>query len=434
MEVLYWPLSFIVTYVALFHSSIHIFAGERKDKNTGTVIMLVSVVVILFTSMVAPRNEVFYNLLYGIPPILLVVSVSMDIKRKRVVLAVISSYLMINIAAMIVATIAYPLSSNTMYDFHEYEAFNLMLEGITALLIFMAGMIADFLRRKRDTSVVADNTGSFVMFSLLCFIIGMAPVIITTQQLTGTHRYTTSIFGLVLFSFAFLLGTFVAQIIANRSIVFKSQMEMYRQFSEGQTAHYESLLSLSRQLRRIQHDMWAHFPYLQELISTGNYTEASQYLGELMAEARTPVDRRRTGNMVCDVVMGQLEAKTSVKFNLHGTLPPNLRIKDIDFCTILSNLLGNAAEAVRDSEMPIVEVHFKHVNTHLLIMVENHCEKPLRLKNGLPSSTKGDLHGLGIKKVKELVDQYGGNLKLCFEEKTFSAEVTLVDCIVEAAA
>ena len=58
------------------------------------------------------------------------------------------------------------------------------------------------------------------------------------------------------------------------------------------------------------------------------------------------------------------------------------------------------------------------------IHIENYCEEELRFQNGLPLSTKGDAnyHGFGLKSIWHVVEKYGGNIVVSFENRIFSLD------------
>ena len=106
-------------------------------------------------------------------------------------------------------------------------------------------------------------------------------------------------------------------------------------------------------------------------------------------------------------------------------------ISDVDLCCIIGNLLDNAIEACEKEniEDKIIILHMAVKNSCLLICVKNSIAESVITKNPNFITTKrnNEMHGIGLKSIKSIVEKYSGSFKISEqEEKFFIVEVLLV--------
>ena len=94
----------------------------------------------------------------------------------------------------------------------------------------------------------------------------------------------------------------------------------------------------------------------------------------------------------------------------------------------MNNLLTNAMEATE--KMPagerFITISVSSSGDLALVHMENSCEGPVEMENGLPKS-HGDprYHGFGMKSVARLVDKYDGTLAVKYLDHVFCVDITL---------
>ena len=97
-------------------------------------------------------------------------------------------------------------------------------------------------------------------------------------------------------------------------------------------------------------------------------------------------------------------------------------------CCIIGNLFDNAIEASLPlpEERRLIRVYMDMKNTQLYISFTNFtADKKRRKENGLLSSTKGAGHGLGLRRVDEVVRRMDGYISRNSEDGAFTTEVLL---------
>ncbi len=100
-----------------------------------------------------------------------------------------------------------------------------------------------------------------------------------------------------------------------------------------------------------------------------------------------------------------------------------------DIYALFGNALDNAFESVMQSDEQnkrVVALKVFERGGQTCIHIENYCEKPPKLSDGLPVTTKkGEGHGFGMKSIRYIVKKYGGNFTVRFENNIFSLDILL---------
>lgn len=196
----------------------------------------------------------------------------------------------------------------------------------------------------------------------------------------------------------------------------KYQEEYYRELEKNQQA-----------VRRIYHDMNHHLSVIKALLYDGQYEKANRYLDDL-TEFSTIQNRCFCESSILNAVLNakynqaeELEVKPVFHIDLNGFTG----LDDLSLCSLFSNTLDNALEALAQIKEPSrrklsVKARFK--DNYFSYEIENTLEGPIREKNGILLSTKPDRknHGFGIANVKRIVAQYQGTLDYSYTDDTFT--------------
>ena len=217
------------------------------------------------------------------------------------------------------------------------------------------------------------------------------------------------------------------------------QAEKQRYLSEQeQTRMTETML---HDLRGIRHDLKNHYAYMQLLLSEKRYTELESYFSELLSALPAPLNMVDCGNATVNTVLNVEFAKLradSIAVRHRLVVPPVLPFKDEDICSILFNLIDNAAEECRrlrkqGAENLEVALEIRPHQSYLFIRCANPTDRTaLTRKKGGLQTTKRDaaLHGYGTQIIMKLAEKYNGYADYSLAEGRFVAQVML-DMTVE---
>ena len=201
-------------------------------------------------------------------------------------------------------------------------------------------------------------------------------------------------------------------------------------YLETQKSHYESLMQSNREIRKIKHDMKNHLFVIGKLAEEQKYTEITEYIHNLDEQLGHADVSFQIGNEIADAILSEKYAiaeAMGILLKVDGNMS-GMEFAAIDVCTIFSNLIDNAIEAVAMAEgEKWIELVIKKHNNFLVIRGTNPCRnKPEIVDNGIVS-TKHDSgnHGFGLINIKEAVQKYDGDVKLQVHETKHGYEFTI---------
>ena len=194
--------------------------------------------------------------------------------------------------------------------------------------------------------------------------------------------------------------------------------------------HCEEVQNVYRTMRGWRHDYHNHIQAMLAL--TDKPQQLRAYLLKLNSDLTTVDTVIKTGNVMVDAILNsKLSLIQSRQINLHAkvVVPSDLRISEIDLCTVIGNLLDNAMEAClkqeRDSER-FVRVYIGILKKQLYISVQNSSGQQIKKSGKTYISTKNsESHGFGLKRIDRIVAKYDGYNNRQNEEGIFATEVLL---------
>lgn len=201
-----------------------------------------------------------------------------------------------------------------------------------------------------------------------------------------------------------------------------------------QLQHYERLLEKEEATRKYRHDINGHLAYLENRLKENDIDGAQVYIKD-MCEHMQQIRNISfdTGNKVLDALLGyhipSLSENVDVK--VMGKCKTPIIIEDMAACTIFSNLIKNAVEAIQNvissPRFLFVEVYSGERFAKIVIKNSYESHNINRDENGIFETTKEDKknHGFGMLNVKEAIDISGGKLLVNVDEKVFCSTVFL---------
>lgn len=202
----------------------------------------------------------------------------------------------------------------------------------------------------------------------------------------------------------------------SESVLRESEMRTIASIREAELQHQREFTQIYSDFVERQHDFKHQIEILQALVARNSNGDAQQFLSvykEGLARQRTFV----TGSIAVDALLTakHLTMKTNdIEFEFAPYPLSSLPISEIDFCTVVGNLLDNAIEGIQRIENNTVprKIRLNFARTHQVfhIVCENPCNaKLLNFRNGRWVSSKqysahGGLHGLGIRSIQRIVD------------------------------
>ncbi len=214
-------------------------------------------------------------------------------------------------------------------------------------------------------------------------------------------------------------------------LVDRMQLELYStQLSDFEKQYQE--------MKQIRHDMKNHLQCISALLEQNDTERAQDYVNDMMQnKLKFGYAAIKTGNRVVDVIANTKLSQCSEEgirtaVNISSF---TLEMDDVDICIILGNLFDNAIEACRKLEGDrFVCFEMGQHKGYVKLVIQNSASGSVLKHNPKLRTTKAEsnLHGVGLRSVKNTVEKYGGMVDLYDKPNGFAVDVW-IPCKKEAA-
>lgn len=174
------------------------------------------------------------------------------------------------------------------------------------------------------------------------------------------------------------------------------------------------------EIAKVSHDFHNHLRVMRVMAEAGQYAELGKYL-QMLADGQPTVQMRRyTGNEVVDAVLNNKADKARemhVPLSIDAAYPEDVKIRTVDICALLVNLLDGALEAaaeVPDSKKRFAEVSITSADAMLIIRVKSaaaHAAPPQDAKWIDTAREAKRIHGYDAQMIRLIVDRYQGRVE-----------------------
>lgn len=263
---------------------------------------------------------------------------------------------------------------------------------------------------------------------LLVFGFAMVLSLVAKVYGIGTGELTPGI--LVLYCvcalFDLLCCGFVlwVQVSQRRQARLEAEVELERRLRAQQREQYElsreSIALINRKCHDLKHQVSA-----LRLIDDKTRRDAS--LDAIERSVMIYDSVVKTGNEVLDTVLTEkclICERDGVRWTCMADGAALSFMDSVDLYTLFGNALDNAIESVRtisDPEKRILAVTLQKKRDMAFLQIENFCDRPVPLRDGLPVSTKPEdgFHGFGMKSIRDIAERYGGTIDITVDGGIF---------------
>ena len=199
---------------------------------------------------------------------------------------------------------------------------------------------------------------------------------------------------------------------------------------EFQEKQYAEMAEVYEEIRKIRHDIRNSFMIMDGLLEQGHIEEARNYLNLESAEMDKVPPIIQTDSVVISTLLNrffQKARKSGVKISCK-IITNFCDIVERDLCRVLGNLLDNALEATMlvDMQGRYIDLNIQGNEHRMLIEIENSSDRKIEGDMTLIHTTKVEEgHGLGLKNVKDIVENYDGEIEIVGDGRKVKASLIL---------
>lgn len=189
---------------------------------------------------------------------------------------------------------------------------------------------------------------------------------------------------------------------------------------------------LYQQRDRIYHDMKNHIAVLSALMEDADPEPARQYISKIQKPIRELEQKRYTASRIVNIIMNdKVRRAEAAGISLHVKALEVGRnaVEDMDWCTILANLLDNAIEACEKvpEEERRIDFYLVQKDSIIILKISNPYSRGIQAEGDRLRSRKRNkaLHGIGLESVRNSVEKYNGTFEFSYEGEVFRVSVML---------
>ena len=288
-----------------------------------------------------------------------------------------------------------------------------------------------------------------------CLIIRIVLVIKKDKYIVNfTYRLWLSVLTIPLISYAFFFiqlelnegfensfieVLFYSMILAINYIAFSMfddvsqvmQLKNEKKLLENQKEYYikqnEQVFALWESMREFRHNISNQYFTEQTLLREGRYEELDKRYTDMMSYVRSNVYSVRTGIFCIDSLLSyklSMLKEMNVDIISEFKLPKDLEFDMNDLTVIVGNLVDNATDALKEvkSDKKKFKILMFYEMPNLVIKVYNSYEGERKRdsdNNFITTKDNTDMHGIGLKSIKRIVEGYKGIVKFDVKEELF---------------
>lgn len=209
------------------------------------------------------------------------------------------------------------------------------------------------------------------------------------------------------------------------------ELQMLEQQNENVKREMESSRAFVAEMRQVRHDIKNQLLTIQQYLDENKVAEARSYVERLSGEY-LPMRQSLvvTESVAFDAIVNAKAALCSpqgIDMVVRADSEAVQKIDDVDVGILFGNLLDNAIEAAKNSQEKRIYLEVGQKEEYISILIRNSIDASVLDKNPSLATTKknSDLHGVGLKSVRRLVEEKNGMIQFFEENNEFCCHILL---------
>lgn len=379
-------ITFVVSFIVI--NSYMIFTGIVSPQYSPAADIVVLSLYLVYT-LYTTQSSIIYKI---ITPVLTIFAI-----------------MMINISVYLVMTISFGLESGELIT--EQSSIRLVSLFITKFGLFLFTRIVLKIAKPKTVSIGVKELVAVSLIFLLTVVL---------SAFFAKMQFASKVENIGAFSLVFficIMAINIINFILLSTIAKKNQEILYQTMIKTQLKEqckmYDSVGTVYRNLRILQHDLKNELLCVQNYVEHEENQKAIQYIEKITNTKLSMVHEYvKTGSEI-------LDAMINIKLNYareHGIeIYCNIGVSldgynENDIVMLFSNAIDNAIESSVQQVKKKIVVTMTNRRNYLCITIENAIDTSVLKNNARLSTTKTDkeLHGLGTQSMQNMIEQYDG--------------------------
>lgn len=212
--------------------------------------------------------------------------------------------------------------------------------------------------------------------------------------------------------------------------ILKNQTEYYARLEDNAKNNFEKV-------RKVKHNLKYQLLYLKSKAEGDNenvMVDIKVALNKLIEDSLTDdlieYTQNKSLNRLLNYKLFALR-EHNIPLSIKAVIREDAYIDELALYMIIGNAVDNAIRNFDSSQSKLKDINIRIIDdcNNLYVNISNPYNKKLKFKNGLPITDKSnsEIHGVGLKSIKELVESKNGYFKLSTENQIFTLEILLYD-------
>nr|WP_296156233.1 ATP-binding protein [uncultured Blautia sp.] len=293
---------------------------------------------------------------------------------------------------------------------------------VLVMIIIYGWMYYFFARKITEDGEYRFNCSQSLPFMILIITIGKTLGTFARISYDIQSNFYFNI--IVLYDLLLTAVLLISQMLLRREEIFKKKALIERQLREMQIQQYQYFQENIKNINHKCHDL----KHMVAALSQEENENRKDKLQELEKSVMIYESQMNTGNSALDTILANTWLTCEQKEIQWTCMADGKALEfmdNFDLYIMLGNALDNAIESVKDvhdTSRRFISLNIWRRNNLVFIKIENYCDKPVQIKDGVPVTTKEnpEEHGFGSRSIRSVVEKYQGESSVLVENHVFT--------------
>ena len=186
-----------------------------------------------------------------------------------------------------------------------------------------------------------------------------------------------------------------------------------------------------KEMKTVRHNIKNQLLTIMQYADEGKTDAIKEYVSVLTNDYLPNIlNYINTNNSAFDAVINSKIAVCNQKdifMEVNMKQDTSIKIPPAEIAVLFGNLLDNAIEAAKDTEKKRITLDIQKNEGYLIVLVSNSIKSSVLEANKNLETSKPDkeLHGIGIKSIKNIVERHNGMIQFYEEENEFCCHIMI---------